>query len=60
MGYVASELKREITEQLLKHRHIESIEDYTAEQINRSLHVTFTAVLITGEKLNKEASIIGL
>ena len=60
MGYVASELKREITEQLLKHRYIESIEDYKAEQINRSLHVIFTAVLITGEKLNKEVSIIGL
>nr|DAD95054.1 MAG TPA: Protein of unknown function (DUF2634) [Siphoviridae sp. ctVqj4] len=60
MGYVASELKREITEQLLKHRYIERIEDYTAQRNRRTLEITFNVVLITGDSLGKELQIDGL
>lgn len=62
IGYIMSELKREITEQLLRHRYINYIEDYSAqlESRNRKLHITFTAVLITGSFIKKEVELNGL
>lgn len=55
--YIASELKREIEEQLLKHRFIENITDYSTERVNRGLHIQFTVVLKNNETINKEVII---
>lgn len=60
MGYVASELKREITEQMMQHRYIKEITDYEAIREKRGLHILFTAVLITGEHIKKEVQLYGL
>ncbi len=60
MGYVASELKREITEQMLQHRYIKEITDYEVIREKRGLHILFTAVLLTGETLKKEVQLYGL
>lgn len=60
MGYIASEIKREITQQLIQHRYIDRIEDYKVEQEKRGLNIIFTAVLITGETLKKEVIISGI
>ena len=60
MGYVASELKREITEQMLKHRYIKEVTDYETIREKRGLHILFTTVLITGEMLKKEVQLYGL
>lgn len=55
--YLASELKREIEEQLLKHRFIESITDYSTERVNRGLHIQFTVVLKNNDTIKKEVII---
>ena len=60
MGYVAAELKREITEQMLQHRYIKEVTDYEAIREKRGLHILFTTVLITGESLKKEVQLYGL
>ena len=60
IGYVASELKREITEQMLQHRYIKEVTDYQAIREKRGLHILFTTVLITGEQSKKEVQLYGL
>ena len=45
MGYINSELKREVTEHLLKHPMIKEIKDWKAEREKQGLKVSFTAVL---------------
>lgn len=55
--YLASELKREIEEQLIKNRFIESITDYTTERVQRGLHIQFTVVLKEGYTIEKEVII---
>lgn len=55
--YLASELKREIEEQLLKHRFIESITDYSTQRVNRGLHIQFTVVLKNNDTIKKEVII---
>ncbi len=60
MGYVASELKREITEQMLQHRYIKEVTDYQAIREKRGLHILFTTVLITGEQIKREVQLYGL
>lgn len=60
IGYVASELKREITEQMLQHRYIKEVTDYQAIREKRGLHILFTTVLITGEQIKKEVQLYGL
>lgn len=55
--YLSSELKREIEEQLLQHRFIESITNYSTERMNRGLHIQFTVVLKNSETINKEVII---
>lgn len=59
MGYIASELKREIIEQLLEHRYIKSIEEYRVERQKRNLNIYFTAVLEDGTHLEKVVKIDG-
>ncbi len=56
-GYLFSELKREITEQLLQHRFIKSVEDYTNVREKRGVHINFTCVLVNGNKLQKDVII---
>ena len=60
MGYIISELKREITEQMLQHRYIKEVTDYQAIREKRGLHILFTTVLITGEQIKKEVQLYGL
>ena len=55
--YLSSELKREIEEQLLQHRFIESITNYSTERVNRGLHIQFTVLLKNSETINKEVII---
>lgn len=60
MGYVVSELKREITEQMLQHRYIKEVTDYQAIREKRGLHILFTTVLITEEYIKKEVQLYGV
>ncbi len=60
MGYIVSELKREITEQMLNHRYIKEVTDYQAMREKRGLHILFTTILITGEYIKKEVQLYGV
>ncbi len=60
MGYIVSELKREITEQMLQHRYIKEVTDYQAIREKRGLHILFTTILITGEYIKKEVQLYGV
>ncbi len=48
MGYINSELKREVTEHLLKHPLISEIKDWKGRREKRGLNVEFTVVLTDG------------
>ncbi len=50
MGYVNSELKREVTELLLKYPLIADVTDWAAKREKQGLNITFTAIL-TNEDL---------
>lgn len=54
MGYVNSELKREVTEQALRNPNIVGIENWKAERERRGLHIWFNAVLADGTLLELE------
>ena len=45
MGYVNSELKREVTQQLLNHPLINSVSNWQGERERRGLHISFTVTL---------------
>lgn len=49
MGYINSELKREVTELLLKHPLIDSVANWTAKREKQGLNVSFTTVLTNGD-----------
>lgn len=49
-GYWLSELKREITEQLIDNSEIERVEDYKAEIDKRSVKISFRVVTVDGIK----------
>ena len=51
--YFASELKREITEQIQAHIYVDYVEDYSYEFKGRKLSVEFTCRLINGEKASR-------
>lgn len=51
MGYINSELKREVTEQLLKHPLISEVKDWSGTREKRGLHISFTV------KLNDDSTI---
>lgn len=53
-GYIASELKREISEQLIGHPFIKSISNYTAKRDKRRLIVSFTVNLTDGSEIDVE------
>lgn len=48
MGYINSELKREVTEQLLKHPLIIEVTDWIGTREKRGLHISFTVKLNDG------------
>lgn len=48
MGYINSELKREVTEHLLKHPLISEVKDWKGRREKRGLNVEFTVVLKDG------------
>lgn len=60
MGYVNSELKREVTEQLLKHPLINEVKDWTGKREKRSLNISFTTVLKDGTLLETSENVGGL
>ena len=50
--YVMSEIKRRIEEALTADERIDSVEDFTVEQIEkRALYITFTVITTEGEKI---------
>ena len=49
LGYVNSELKREVTELLLKHPLISDVTDWSSKREKRGLNIKFTAVLTDGD-----------
>lgn len=51
-GYLNSELKREVTENLLRHPLISDVRDWKAERVRRGLDIEFTAVLTDGSIIN--------
>ena len=59
MGYVNSELKREVTEPLLKHPFIADVTDWQAKREKQGLNVSFTAVLTNGDLITTTETING-
>lgn len=53
LGYLNSELKREVTEQLLKYPLIESVTDWKGTREKRGLHISFTVTLIDGTEIKE-------
>ncbi len=53
-GYIASELKREISEQAVLHPLIKGISNYSARRDKRTLKVSFTVNLIDGSGIDVE------
>lgn len=56
MSFLESELKREITEVVLKHPRIESLSEWKFRREKDKLHVMFTVNLKDGETFNKEVT----
>lgn len=48
MGYINSELKREVTENLLKHPLISNVSNWVGKREKRGLQISFTATLTDG------------
>lgn len=51
-GYIASELKREITEQLLIHSFIKNVTNFNVEKVKREFKISFTVNLIDGSNID--------
>lgn len=51
--YLNSELKREVTEQLLKHPLVVSVIDWKGAREKRGLHISFTVTLIDGTEIKE-------
>ena len=59
LGYINSELKREVTGQLLKHPMINDVKDWTAKREKQGLNVSFTAVLTDGDIITTTETVTG-
>lgn len=57
MGYLNSELKREVTENLLKHPMIVSVSAWKGEMENRTLHISFTTTLSDGSIIETDEDV---
>lgn len=53
MGYLNSELKREATEQLLRHPLISSVSNWIGTRERQGLHISFTVTLTDGTILEE-------
>lgn len=54
MGYVNSELKREVMEQLLKHPIISDVREWKGVRERKGLHIYFNVVLTDGRVLSED------
>ncbi|MCI8805204.1 MAG: DUF2634 domain-containing protein [Clostridiales bacterium] len=52
IGYINSELKREVTEMLLRHPYITDVSNWTGERERKNLHVSFTVTLTDNSVIN--------
>lgn len=59
-GYLNSELKREVTQLLLKHPNINEVRDWCGKRNRRGLEISFTAVLADGTLLETSENVGGL
>lgn len=57
MGYVNSELKREVTENLLKHPLISSVSNWVGKREKRGLNISFTVTLTDGSIVNTSENV---
>lgn len=57
LGYINSELKREVTELLLKHPQIDEVKDWESQKIKKGLEVSFTVVLTDGSLIETTQTI---
>lgn len=57
VGFVASEIKREVEEKAILNRAIKFIEDFEAEKEGSRLHITLTVVMQTGEEVEVETDV---
>lgn len=48
MGYLNSELKREVTQQLLRHPKISSVTGWRGKRERQGLAISFTVILVDG------------
>lgn len=55
-SFLESELKREITDAVLKHPQIESLSDWDFVRVDDKLRVIFTVNLYDGETFNQEVN----
>lgn len=53
LGYLNSELKREVTKQLLRHPLVVSVTDWKGTREKRGLHISFTVTLADGTKIKE-------
>jgi hypothetical protein len=59
-GYLNSELKREVTELLLKHPLISDVTDWSGKKNKRGLDISFTTILTDGTLLETSENVGGL
>jgi len=59
-GYINSELKREVTENLLRHPMIVEVKDWTAKRERRGLNISFTVVLKSGSVVSITETVDGV
>ena len=59
-GYLNSELKREVTELLLKHPLINEVKDWYGKRNRRGLEICFTTVLTDGTLIETSENVGGL
>ncbi len=59
-GYINSELKREVTELLLKHPFINEVKDWCGKRNKRGLEISFTAVLTDNSLIKISENVGGL
>lgn len=57
MGYINSELKREVTENLLKHPYISSVTEWVGAREKRGLNISFTVTLTDGSIITENATV---
>lgn len=57
MGYINSELKREVTKFLLKHPSIKEVNEWKSKRVKRGLEISFTVVLNDGSVIKTDETV---